>query len=219
MIQSLHRSAILLVTLALCAGAADTARQIAWKDLQPAAADNPFAKLSRAQLLSLADLAELRERRARGEKISAIDAQDEQAALRRLQNEGVDADALLAKRKEIAAAGKARATAVNRQLDGQLVRMPGYLLPLEFSGKEVTEFLLVPWIGACIHTPPPAPNQIVHVRADSPVKDAAYFSPIWVTGRLSHSGAKHSIYLTDGKGDVDVAYAMRASKVELIKDE
>ena len=48
--------------------------------------------------------------------------------------------------------------------------MPGYLLPLEFSGKLVSEFLLVPWVGACIHTPPPPPNQIVHVKTDKPIE-------------------------------------------------
>jgi uncharacterized protein len=41
--------------------------------------------------------------------------------------------------------------------------VPGYMVPLEDNLEEVTEFLLVPYPGACIHVPPPLPNQIVHV--------------------------------------------------------
>ncbi|MCW5966727.1 MAG: DUF3299 domain-containing protein, partial [Bryobacterales bacterium] len=50
-----------------------------------------------------------------------------------------------------------------KALDKKLVRVPGFIVPLEDSATEATEFLLVPYQGACIHVPPPPPNQIVHV--------------------------------------------------------
>ena len=59
---------------------------------------------------------------------------------------------------------------VNQEIDGAHVRIPGYLLPLELENDEATEFLLVPYQGACIHTPPPPPNQIVHVKLESGIQ-------------------------------------------------
>lgn len=204
---------------ALCVAPAlgQGARIIQWQDLAPRAAlfDDPFEKLSREQLFALADVAGVRDRRARGDKtVTAEEAAREQAAARKLAAAGVDADGLLAQRKEIAARRKAQGEAVNTALNGQEVRLPGYLLPLEISGKKVTEFLLVPWVGACIHTPPPPPNQIVHVRLDKPFEMGGLFAPVWVTGRLAAGAVKRQLTLVDGSADIDIGYAMRASVVE-----
>lgn len=73
---------------------------------------------------------------------------------------------------------------VVKALDGKLVRLPGYIVPLEVSEEgRVTEFLLVPYFGACIHTPPPPANQILHVH---PAKAAKFRSmdAVWVIGTL-----------------------------------
>lgn len=223
---------------------ADTPRQLIWADPVPkvAAADNPFAKFTKTQLLALSDIAEVRDRRARGETISPIAQGDEEAAARKLKLEGVDVDGLMAKRKEFGEQKRARAYKVNSVLDGQVVRMPGYLLPraaanaeqqaeegqvvhmpgyllpLEFVGKQVTEFLLVPWVGACVHTPPPPPNQIVYVRADKPFDFSGMFTPIQVTGQMTASSTKKSLYLIDGSSDIDIGYSIRASAVEPLKE-
>jgi hypothetical protein len=213
--------AILILFCALLALAAwaDAPRQLMWKDLvPPLPADHPFASLTRQQALQLTDIAAVRDRRTRGEKLSPIDLADEEAAARKLQQAGIDVDGLLARRKEIAEQGRLRAQSVNAALDGQTVRIPGYLLPLEFSGKEITEFLLVPWVGACIHTPPPPPNQIVHVRSDKPVGNVTLFAPIWVTGRMSTVASKKSLYLVDGESNIDIGYSLRASAVEPYKE-
>ena len=217
-----HRlRAILIVFCALLAPAAwaDAPRQLMWKDLvPPLPADHPFARLTRQQALQLTDIAAVRDRRTRGEKLSPIELADEEAAASKLQQAGIDVDGLLAKRKEIAEQGRLRAQSVNAALDGQTVRIPGYLLPLEFSGKEITEFLLVPWVGACIHTPPPPPNQIVHVKSDKPVGNVTLFAPIWVTGRMSTVASKKSLYLVDGESNIDIGYSLRASAVEPYKE-
>jgi hypothetical protein len=219
------RFPVLCIVACLLAGSAgvgiavEEARQIMWKDLVPApAADQVFPKLSKQQALQLADIADVRERQARGEKVGSIELEDERAAVRKLGQAGFDVEALLSKRKEFVESSRVRARAVNGSLDGQIVRMPGYILPLEFSGKEVSEFLLVPYVGACIHTPPPPPNQIVHVKADKPVANVTVFSAVWVTGRLAAVSAKKSLSLVDGAADIDIGYSMRATTVELYKE-
>lgn len=70
------------------------------------------------------------------------------------------------------------------RLDGAKIRMPGYIVPLETGDKGLREFLLVPYFGACIHTPPPPANQIVHVTASSPVSKFGSMSAVWVSGTL-----------------------------------
>ena len=75
---------------------------------------------------------------------------------------------------------------VVQDYNGKTVRLPGYIVPLEMDTKEITEFLLVPYFGACIHVPPPPANQTVHVITD---EKHAYrgelFDTVWVTGTLS----------------------------------
>ncbi len=69
--------------------------------------------------------------------------------------------------------------------NGKRVRIPGFIVPLAMDGTEVKEFLLVPWFGACIHVPPPPPNQIVFVASNEAVSVADIYDPVWVTGVLS----------------------------------
>ena len=76
---------------------------------------------------------------------------------------------------------------VNLALIGQAVRIAGYVVPLEESSDGLKEFLLVPYNGACIHTPPPPANQIVHVLPRSPVKGLRAMDTVWVSGALSYA--------------------------------
>jgi hypothetical protein len=209
---------VLVCLLAVPAGthSANEPREIMWKDLVPPVAKT-FPKLTKQQALQLSDIADVRERKARGDKVNAIELEDERAATRKLEEAGLDVEALLALRKEYMDGSKQRAQSVNASLDGQTVRMPGYVLPLEFSGKEVTEFLLVPYVGACIHTPPPPANQIVHVKADKPVANVTVFSAVWVTGRLTAVSMKKSLNLVDGAADINVGYSLQANAVETYK--
>jgi hypothetical protein len=223
MIASKHVRSLLILCWALQAPGvfADAPRQLMWEDLTPKllASENPFSKLTKEQLTKLTEVAQVRDRKARSDStLSAADVANEQTTARKLEDSGVDVEALLAKRKEMAEQQRARGHAVNAALDGQIVRIPGYLLPLEFSGKQVSEFLLVPWVGACIHTPPPPPNQIVHVKADKPFDFGGLFAPVWVTGRMSTAAAKKSLFLIDGSADIDIGYSLRASQVEPYKE-
>lgn len=69
-------------------------------------------------------------------------------------------------------------------MDGRRIRIAGYVVPLEHSKAGMREFLLVPYFGACIHTPPPPANQIVHVALDKPAKDIRSMEAVWVAGTL-----------------------------------
>lgn len=70
------------------------------------------------------------------------------------------------------------------ELDGKAVQINGYLVPLEQAKGEVREFLLVPYFGACIHTPPPPANQIVHVLPTKPAKGLRAMEVVTVRGTL-----------------------------------
>ena len=73
---------------------------------------------------------------------------------------------------------------VNPKMNGQSVRIPGYVVPLDDSTTGLKEFLLVPYFGACIHTPPPPANQIVHVVPRSAAKGFRSMDTVWVSGTL-----------------------------------
>lgn len=77
----------------------------------------------------------------------------------------------------------------NPKMDGARVRLPGYVVPLEDVRGELKEFLLVPYFGACIHSPPPPANQIVHVRASAPLKGWRTMDAVWVNGTLKATRA------------------------------
>lgn len=78
-----------------------------------------------------------------------------------------------------------------RQLQGKRISIPGFMVPLEDDAQEVTEFLLVPYAGACIHVPPPPPNQMVYVKLIQNGKAKMSFTdPIVVTGILKITNVK-----------------------------
>jgi hypothetical protein len=92
-------------------------------------------------------------------------------------------------------------------LNGSRVRMPGYMLPLETSGSGVTEFILVPYAGACVHVPPPPPNQLVFVTVERPWNAQAMFEPVWVTGTIKVDPISTNL--------AEIGYSMQADLVEL----
>lgn len=96
----------------------------------------------------------------------------------KLEDADPRAEALRLKMLELA-----KKAPVNPAINGQRVKLPGFLVPLEQHNGEVSEFLLVPYFGACIHTPPPPGNQIVHVRPKEPVKFRT-MAAVWISGKL-----------------------------------
>ena len=76
------------------------------------------------------------------------------------------------------------ATKLNESLDGSYIKMPGFIIPFDIGVKGVTEFMLVPYTGACIHMPPPPANQLVMVNAKIPWPSDDLWNPVWVIGMM-----------------------------------
>jgi hypothetical protein len=105
--------------------------------------------------------------------------------------------------------------------NGRQVRIAGFVVPLVFDQTEVNEFLLVPFVGACVHVPPPPPNQMILVRSQEPVEIGGLFDPVWVTGEFQAPDL--TVGLTGGQSAgselvpvdvVSVGYEITAQRVE-----
>lgn len=68
------------------------------------------------------------------------------------------------------------------EYQGSEIQIPGFVVPLDFDSDKVTRFLLVPYYGACIHTPPPPPNQIIYVTIEDGIQLDNTYDPIFVYG-------------------------------------
>jgi hypothetical protein len=90
--------------------------------------------------------------------------------------------------------------------NGERVRLAGFVVPLDFSETVIQEFLLVPYIGACIHVPPPPLNQIVYVTSDEGVEVAGMFDAVWVTGTFNTAAISNEL--------ADIGYRIEAKSVE-----
>ncbi|MDR1296450.1 MAG: DUF3299 domain-containing protein [Deltaproteobacteria bacterium] len=95
---------------------------------------------------------------------------------------------------------------VNLEADGDKMKIPGFVVPLDFNQDEVAEFFLVPFFGACIHVPPPPPNQIVMVRLKKPLRGLGAMEVVWVFGQLSVE------HVSTDMGSA--GYSLAADKVE-----
>jgi len=92
------------------------------------------------------------------------------------------------------------------ELDGKRVRIGGYVVPLDFEATTIKEFLLVPFVGACIHVPPPPANQIVYVKTDAGLEITGQFDPVWVTGTIKTEPAF--------TGLADTGYSLTAERID-----
>lgn len=93
------------------------------------------------------------------------------------------------------------------ELDGMLIRIPGYVVPFDFNLKNrQAAFLLAPYMGACIHTPPPPPNQIIYVEADPAVKIDDIWTAYWLEGTLTAQTQESDL--------AAAAYTLTLTKIE-----
>lgn len=100
-----------------------------------------------------------------------------------------------------------KATDSLKKLEGKMVRIPGFVVPLDDFQEDGAEFLLVPYYGACVHTPPPPPNQIVMVAMEGKKSiKMSLFDAVWMSGRLKIQSVE-SPYGT-------VGYTLEGMKVE-----
>jgi len=91
---------------------------------------------------------------------------------------------------------------VRQELNGSIVRIPGFVIPLEGDESRVTEFMLVPFLGACIHVPPPPPNQLIYVRFKGGAPVQELWDVVYIVGKLKTETVSHELaetgYVIDG---------------------
>jgi hypothetical protein len=98
------------------------------------------------------------------------------------------------------------------ELDGQALRIPGFIVPLEFGDEaKVTKFFLVPFFGACIHLPPPPPNQIIYVEYPKGLAINSTYIPYWISGVLNTSLIENDV--------ATAAYVMSMQYIEDYNEE
>ncbi len=190
------------------------AMQIGWDDLVPPAEvyENPFEDLTSEQIGDLRTI--LRSRVAEGDQLTEEMKGKAGAATERLIDQGLDIEWLF-KQREIVMEKRLTADVSTRpELVGKDIRLPGYLLPLDLKDGRAIEFLLVPTVGACIHTPPPPANQMVHVRYPQGVEIEGLYKPVWIRGTLVSRFSEQTVRYADGATQINVSYAMNADQVD-----
>lgn len=212
----------LLIALPLMGPAFSTVeRELDWDDLIPKSVtfDDPFEALDRETLEYLGFVARVRNMIAAGKELSQATMEELAETEAELRERQIDIDGLLASREKVRDLRMKRASAVVKELDGATVKVPGYLLPLNYSGRKITEFLLVPWVGACIHTPPPPPNQIIHgvLEKGSWYQSMSIYEPVWISGEMKTTQSTKNLFLKDGSNDIRIGYSMHSVTVEKYK--
>lgn len=92
------------------------------------------------------------------------------------------------------------------ELDGIRVKIPAYITPLEFDGQsKLNEFLLVPYVGACMHSPPPPANQIVHAQSPKGIESPGMYEAVWAIGTIKTETIKSDL--------AESGYLMEVEKV------
>lgn len=179
--------------------------ELKWSDLAPPVAkiSNPFESLTNEQMDALRKIIRL-------EVVGDAKKTAEANALRAdLTAQGLDVEGLFAARLKIIEQRRQATSSLNEAILGKEVRIPGYVLPLEMRDRKAVEFLLVPTVGACIHTPPPPANQLIHVVHPEGIEIMGLYDPVWVTGVVEEGRATKDVRYSDGQTKVEVGYGMR----------
>jgi len=201
------------------AAANEKVQQITWQSLVPQLEKftDPFLALTPEQKFDLIVVTKTRQLQSEGVDLTPEQRNRFTAALKRLDSDRIDIDGLLAMRGEITAKRKHAMEAVNQTLNGQQVRLAGYVLPLEMGGQKITEFLLVPYVGACIHEPVPPANQIVRVKFERGFEVDGRFTPVWVQGKMITEVVNSQLFLVDGAASIPSSYTLEAGSIEIYK--
>ena len=94
---------------------------------------------------------------------------------------------------------------VRSEWNGQTVRIPGFIVPIDYSGTGVSAFILVPFVGACVHVPPPPANQLVFVTTETAYESAGLYEPVDVIGMFGTVSTSTQL--------AQVAYSLSADRI------
>ncbi|MEE2995791.1 MAG: DUF3299 domain-containing protein [Pseudomonadota bacterium] len=202
--------------------AAAIPRQIKWEELAPQPTESiedplehldPFIKV---ELFNIASAL----RQTKSGLMSPV-SQEYEAAMEaryRLEQLGVEVQVILRRLEAVETEIRRLGEQVINSLDGQFVKIPGYALPVEFDGDAVQEFFLVPYVGACIHVPPPPQNQMILVEPAEPFLVGSLFEPVWIVGRISVKDTRRTLPVSDGEIPVRAGYRIEGANVEAYRE-
>ncbi len=197
-------------------------QNIDWDNLIPEMSklNNPFETLSNEQVMDFEFLIGTQDMREQN-FLSEVDQAFEEAIETRykLERQGLDVDSLISEFRSLEREVERRNKIINTKLDNKFVRIPGYALPLEHQGTGVLELLLVPYVGACIHVPPPPANQTVYVRLNKAHTFDDLYEPVWITGKISIKAGSKKLFLVDGSADIDTGYTLEGIRIEPYEEE
>jgi hypothetical protein len=102
-------------------------------------------------------------------------------------------------------------TSTDATLDGQMLSISGFMVPLDNDRRSTRQFLLVPYQGACIHTPAPPPNQVISVYSDKDARRFHNWQPVTITGRMSVA--------SDSTALAEAGYVMALEHIEAFRED
>ncbi|MET3582632.1 hypothetical protein ABID19_005694 [Mesorhizobium robiniae] len=224
----LHGIALILAVLGVGCGAAfgEDATQLKWEMLIPST--EPLAnfpeELPQDQQEALRNVLYLKNYPS-GEVDEELAYRRDEAKNRvevdreKLAKQGVDIDALYERYLIWAGEIERRGTLTEKKYDGKRVAIAGYLLPLDFDPNGTTEFLLVPYFGACIHEPPPPPNQVIYLKSSAPFAATSLFEGVMITGTMRVQSEKKDLSFVDGSSEVASGYVLEGDSIEPYQNE
>lgn len=221
----LSQTVIALALMVTAVGVSTNAlatREIEWKQLRPKLPPlkDPLANFTQDQRFDVETIDWARKLKPadKGLVENQQGIEDAKVYERQFAKAGYNVDELLKKYRGWIKAVAKRQERVNQKLNGTTIRMAGYLLPLEFSDQGVTDFLLVPYVGACIHVPPPPPNQIIFVRLAKKFRIADLFTAVWLEGKLQTRASSKKLTFVDGSADISIGYHINGGKAEIYRE-
>lgn len=191
-------------------------KNIDWSDLKGKMEtyNDPFKKLTEDQIYHLSIYARITQmKKVSPKRVSEGMRQEASNAAKTLKKEGIDIDYLLSQREHIKAMRSKAASSVNADLNNTDISMSGFMLSLEYDQGMTKKFLLVPTVGACIHTPPPPTNQIIFVETLKPLEAGSRFKAVTISGKLITKNLSNNLFLVDGSSDIKSGYMMQTDNV------
>ena len=200
---------ILTLLISVNLGAQDF-KLLTWKDLEAQQDfEDPYEKLELDQLRQLGELSYYREiENISKDELTAYEKSRKDSLVKCLTAAKVDYEYLFKIRPKVEEMRAKRANEVNTALDKTNIEISGYLLPLNFNQGKANEFLLVPWVGACIHTPAPPKNQIIYIKTKEWREAVELYDPVMVSGLLQVGEKISDLYLVDGTTQINTGYTI-----------
>ena len=97
-------------------------------------------------------------------------------------------------------------TGIRTDWNGKIVKLSGFIVPIDYKGTGVTAFILVPYVGACVHVPPPPANQLVFVTTGNPYESTGMFEAVTVTGMFGTASKSTQL--------AEIGYALSADEIQ-----